>query len=96
MEDNENNINIISTNKDINSSFSTTTKESVFDEKEDALTKTINEYKPEEITLNKKIIIESINIYNTISTNYGDKKLEINRLSQEQQDKALLETDIFF
>ena len=95
MEDNENNINIISTNKDINSSFSTTTKESVFDEKEDALTKTINEYKTEEITLNKKIIIESINIYNTISTNYGDKKLEINRLSQEQQDKALLETDIF-
>ena len=95
MEDNENNINIISNNKDINSSFSTTTKESALDENEDTLAKTIKEYKPEEITLNKKIIIESINIYNTISTNYGDKKLEINRLSQEQQDKALLETDIF-
>ena len=94
MEDNENNINIIS-NKDINSSFSTTTKESAFDENEDNLARTIKEYKPEEITLNKKIIIESINVYNTISTNYGDKKLEINRLSQEQQDKALLETDIF-
>ena len=95
MEDNENNINIISNNKDINSSFSTTTKESALDENEETLAKTIKEYKPEEITLNKKIIIESINVYNTISTNYGDKKLEINRLSQQQQDKALLETDIF-
>ena len=88
MEDND-------INKDINSSFSTTTKESVMDENEDILAKKISEYKPEEITLNKKIIIDSITVYNTISTNYGDKKLDITRLAQEQQDKALLETDIF-
>ena len=88
MEDND-------INKDINSSFSTTTKESVMDENEYSLAKKISEYKPEEITLNKKIIIDSITVYNTISTNYGDKKLDITRLAQEQQDKALLETDIF-
>jgi len=67
----------------------------ILNEKEDILAKKISEYKPEEITLNKKIIIDSINIYNTISTNYGDKKLDITRFSQEEQDKALLATDIF-
>ena len=100
--DNESNTNITS-NKDINSSLSTTNRENIqnendinsINENENILAKQISEYKPEEITLNKKIIIDSITLYNTISTNYGDKKLDITRLAQDQQDKALFETDIF-
>ena len=100
--DNESNTNITS-NKDINSSLSTTNRENIqnendinsINESENNLAKKISEYKPEEITLNKKIIIDSITLYNTISTNYGDKKLDITRLAQEQQDKALFETEIF-
>ena len=50
--------------------------------------------KPYEITLDQKIILDSINLYNTISTNYGEKKLDINRLSKSQQEKALIETEL--
>ena len=97
-----NNINI-SSNKDINISSSTNENDNILNEnninsineEEKNLAKQIGEYKPEEITLNKKIIIDSIALYNTISTNYGDKKLDINRLAQGEQEKALLETEIF-
>ena len=100
--DNESNTNITS-NKDINSSLSATNRENIqnendinsINENENNLAKQISEYKPEEITLNKKIIIDSITLYNTISTNYGDTKLDITRLAQDQQDKALFETEIF-
>ena len=100
--DNESNTNITS-NKDINSSLSSTNREKIqneidinsINENENNLAKQISEYKPEEITLNKKIIIDSITLYNTISTNYGDKKIDITRLAQDQQDKALFETEIF-
>ena len=99
---NENNTNI-SSNKDVNISGSTTDKDNILNEnninsinesEKDLATK-ISEYKPEEITLNKKIIIYSIALYNTISTNYGDQKLDITRLAKDQQEKALLETEIF-
>ena len=99
----ENNNANISSNKDINISFSTNENDNILNEnninsineEEKNLAKQIGEYKPEEITLNKKIIIDSIALYNTISTNYGDKKLDINRLAQGEQEKALLETEIF-
>jgi hypothetical protein len=98
---NESNTNLTS-NKDMNESSSTTVNdnnininENTINEKETLLAKKISEYKPEEITLNKKIIIDSIALYNTISTNYGDKKLDITRLAQDQQDKVLLETELF-
>ena len=52
------------------------------------------EYKPEEITLNKKIILDSIILYNKISTNYGEKNLDISHLSKSQQDKALSEIEL--
>ena len=52
------------------------------------------EYKPEEITLNKKIILDSIILYNKLSTNYGEKNLDISHLSKSQQDKALSEIDL--
>ena len=54
----------------------------------------IYKYKPEEITLNKKIILDSIILYNTISTNYGEKNLDISHLSKTQQEKALKEAEI--
>ena len=100
--DNESNINLAS-NKDAISAASISTRDNLendnfmdsINEKEDILAQKISEYKPEEITLNKKIIIDSIALYNTISNNYGDKKLDITRLAQEQQDKALLETELF-
>ena len=100
--DNESNINLAS-NKDAISAASISTRENLendnfmdsINEKEDILAQKISEYKPEEITLNKKIIIDSIALYNTISNNYGDKKLDITRLAQEQQDKALFETELF-
>ena len=100
--DNESNTNITS-NKDINNSLPSTNRENIenesdinsINENENILAQKISEYKPEEITLNKKIIIDSITLYNTISTNYGDKKLDITRLAQDQQDKALFETEIF-
>ena len=100
----ENNNTNISSNKDINISSSTNENDNnilnenninSINEVEKNLAKQIGEYKPEEITLNKKIIIDSIALYNTISTNYGDKKLDINRLAQGEQEKALLETEIF-
>ena len=99
---NENNTNI-SSNKDINISVSTAERDNIINENninsinesEKDLAKKISEYKPEEITLNKKIIIDSIALYNTISTNYGDPKLDITRLAKDQQEKALLETEIF-
>ena len=99
----ENNNTNISSNKDINISSSTNENDNILNEnninsineEEKNLAKQIGEYKPEEITLNKKIIIDSIALYNTISTNYGDKKLDINRLAQGEQEKALLETEIF-
>ena len=104
MEDlgNESDTNLTS-NKDINDNSSNTTRDNIITENNinsinesgDILAQKISEYKPEEITLNKKIIIDSIVLYNTISTNYGDKKLDITRLSQDQQDKALLETELF-
>ena len=52
------------------------------------------EYKPEEITLNKKLILDSIILYNTISTNYGEKHLDIAHLSKAQQEKALTELEL--
>ena len=52
------------------------------------------EYKPEEITLNKKIILDSIILYNKISTNYGEKNIDISHLSKTQQDKALAEIEL--
>ena len=99
--ENDNGINTIN-NKDIDSSSTTTTNTNKinlddinsFNENENDLAKKISEYKPEEITINKKLIIDSLNLYNTISTNYGDKKLDITRLSQEQQEKALLEMNL--
>ena len=99
--DNENNINTINS-KDIDSSSTTTTNTNKFNpedintinENGNDLAKKISEYKPEEIIINKKLIIDSISLYNTISTNYGDKKLDITRLSQEQQEKALLEINL--
>ena len=54
----------------------------------------IYEYKPKEITLNKKIILDSIILYNTISTNYGEKNIDIAHLSKSQQEKALTEIEI--
>ena len=54
----------------------------------------IYKYKTEEITLNKKIILDSIILYNTISTNYGEKNLDISHLSKTQQEKALKEAEI--
>ena len=98
---NENNINLTS-NKDTNESSSTTTKDNIriedeinsINESSDLLAQKISEYKPEEITLNKKLIIDSITLYNTISTNYGEKKIDITRLAQDQQEKALLETEL--
>ena len=106
MEDlgNESDTNITS-NKEINDNSSTTTanRENMINENSinainesgDILAQKISEYQPEEITLSKKLIIDSITLYNTISTNYGNKKLDINHLAQEQQDKILLETEIF-
>ena len=101
---NESDTNITS-NKDINDNSSTTTanRENMVNENDinainesgDLLAQKISEYQPEEITLSKKLIIDSITLYNTISTNYGDKKLDINHLAQEQQDKILLQTEIF-
>ena len=52
------------------------------------------EYKPEEITLNKKIILDAIILYNKLSTNYGEKNLDISHLSKSQQDKALSEIEL--
>ena len=52
------------------------------------------EYKPEDINLNKKIILDSIILYNKISTNYGEKNLDISHLSKSQQDKALSEIEL--
>ena len=52
------------------------------------------EYKPEEITQNKKIILDSIILYNKLSTNYGEKNLDISHLSKSQQDKALSEIEL--
>mgnify|MGYP003571375366 CR=1 FL=1 len=101
---NESDTNITS-NKDINDNSSTTTANrenminengiNAINESGDLLAQQISEYQPEEITLSKKLIIDSITLYNTISTNYGDKKLDINHLAQKQQDKILLETEIF-
>ena len=103
MEENQNESNTnLTSNKEENESSSTTINdnnvninEDSINEKETILAKKISEYKPEEITLSKKIIIDSIVLYNTISTNYGDKKLDITRLAQDQQDKVLLETELF-
>ena len=104
MESNEKDNDDINTikNKNIDSSSTTTTNTNKLNlddinkinENENNLAKKISEYNPEEITINKKLIIDSLNLYNTISTNYGDKKLDITRLSQEQQEKALLEMNI--
>ena len=104
MESNEKDNDDINTikNKNIDSSSTTTTNTNKLNlddinkinENENDLAKKISEYNPEEITINKKLIIDSLNLYNTISTNYGDKKLDITRLSQEQQEKALLEMNI--
>lgn len=95
----------IASNKDINDDSSTTNTNrenminqndiNAINESGDILAQKISEYQPEEITISKKLIIDSITLYNTISTNYGDKKLDINHLAQEQQDKILLETEIF-
>ena len=95
----KNNNTNISSNKDINISSSTNENDNILNEKninsineeEKIWAKQIGEYKSEEITLNKKIIIDSITLYNIISTNYGYKKLDINRLAQGEQKKALLE-----
>ena len=54
----------------------------------------LTEYKPQEVTLTKKIILDSIILYNTISTNYGEKNIDIAHLSKSQQEKALTEIEI--
>ena len=88
----------LTSNKDIDDSSSTVSiKENninQINEKNDELAKKISEYKPEEIILDKKIIIDSIALYNKISANYGDIKLDITRLAQEQQDKLLAENEL--
>ena len=94
----------IASNKDINNSTTTinnilsdTLDNNNINEKEliQNLSKDeLYKYKPEEITLNKKIILDSIILYNTISTNYGEKNLDISHLSKTQQEKALKEAEI--
>ena len=93
----------IASNKEINSS---TTINNIINngqeninEKESNLIQDLSkdklyEYKPEEITLNKKIILDSIILYNKLSTNYGEKNLDISHLSKSQQDKALSEIEL--
>ena len=94
----------IASNKDINNSTTTinnilsdTLDNNNINEKELIQNLSINElykYKPEEITLNKKIILDSIILYNTISTNYGEKNIDITHLSKSQQEKALSEIEL--
>ena len=94
----------IASNKDINNSTTTinnilldTLDNNNINEKELIQNLSIDElykYKPEEITLNKKIILDSIILYNTISTNYGEKNIDITHLSKPQQEKALSEIEL--
>ena len=42
----------------------------------------------------QKIILDSIILYNKLSTNYGEKNLDISHLSKSQQDKALSEIEL--
>ncbi len=90
----------IASNKDFNSSTNTFDSNLYPSEKDINIVQNLssedklNQYKPEEITLNQKIILDSITLYNTISTNYGEKKLDITRLSKSQQEKALIETEL--
>ena len=94
----------IASNKDINNSTTTinnilsdTLDNNNINEKEliQNLSKDeLYKYKPEEITLNKKIILDSIILYNTISTNYGEKNIDITHLSKSQQEKALSEIEL--
>ena len=94
----------IASNKDINNSTTTinnilsdTLDNNNINEKEliQNLSKDeLYKYKPEEITLNKKIILDSIILYNTISTNYGEKNIDITHLSKAQQEKALSEIEL--
>ena len=94
----------IASNKDINNSSTTinnilsgSLNQNEINEKDlfqDLSKEKLYEYKPEEITLNKKIILDSIILFNTISTNYGEKNLDITHLSKAQQDKALSELEI--
>ena len=94
----------IASNKDINNSTTTinnilsdTLDNNNINEKEliQNLSKDeLYKYKPEEITLNKKIILDSIILYNTISTNYGEKNIDITHLSKPQQEKALSEIEL--
>ena len=93
----------IASSKDINSSTTINNilinNQENINEKESNLFQDLSkdklfEYKPEEITLNKKIILDSIILYNKISTNYGEKNLDISHLSQSQQEKALSEIEL--
>ena len=95
----------LASNKDMNSTTTLNELSLKSEEKNEIKEKEINliqnlskdklyEYKPEEITLNKKIIIDSIILYNKLSTNYGDKNIDIAHLSEAQQEKALKEIEL--
>ena len=95
----------LASNKDMNSTTTLNELSIKSEEKNEIKEKEINliqnlskdklyEYKPEEITLNKKIIIDSIILYNKLSTNYGDKNIDIAHLSEAQQEKALKEIEL--
>ena len=64
----------IASNKDFNSSTNTFDSNLYPSEKDINIVQNLssedrlNQYKPEEITLNQKIILDSITLYNTIST----------------------------
>ena len=64
----------IASNKDFNSSTNTLDSNLYPSEKDINIVQNLssedrlNQYKPEEITLNQKIILDSITLYNTIST----------------------------
>ena len=88
----------LTSNKELNESASISTRDYVInDENIDQELeghREIPEFKIEEITLNKKLIIDSISLYNTISTNYGQKNLDINHLAQDQLDLTLKNTEL--
>ena len=48
-----------------------------------------------EITLDKKIILESFNLYNNLSANYNKNIKDFNLLNDEEKEKLLLSSELF-
>ena len=48
-----------------------------------------------EVVLNRKIILDSVKLYKSLEENYTSKKENIENLTEEEEEKLLMESEVF-